>query len=304
MKRDTLLKLILIAGTLCVGLLLMLWNGLTLSTDEIVFPMQPLCVVAPFALFFRVKKNDKFGSTAFALITLLAFSPCLTVMIYAGTPLYSPLIDSWLMQSDAALGISLPAIVQWAEQHSAINSFLQIVYDSVFLQTISIIFLLGLLGDRIQLNRFVLQFMLSVTLISIIYFFLPAVGPFEAYGYTPSVSQARYLEHFHGFRNGSLTNISLISFEGMITFPSFHTTWAILLMAAMWHRKWLFIPALLLNLCVIAATLTTGWHYGTDVIAGGVVAAIVIWGSVTLQHWLEDDAIKFIEPTNFSPLAS
>ncbi|VAX37130.1 hypothetical protein MNBD_PLANCTO02-231 [hydrothermal vent metagenome] len=301
MKRDTLLKFILTAGILVVGLLLMLWNGLTLSTDEIIFPIQPLCVIVPFAFFFRVKKNDTFGASALAIVALLAFLPCLTIMIYAGTPLNAPLIDSWLMQSDALMGISLPGIVQWAEQHPGIDSLLKIAYGSVFLQTISIIFLLGLLRDKIQLNRFVLQFMLSVSLISIIYFFLPAVGPFEAYGYEPSASQLRYLKDFQGFRNGSMTNISLVTFEGMVTFPSFHTTWAILLMASMWHRKWLFLPAFLLNICVIAATLTTGWHYGTDVIAGGIVAGITIWASVRMQQWLEKDAIQFIEPAEFSP---
>jgi hypothetical protein len=46
------------------------------------------------------------------------------------------------------------------------------------------------------------------------------------------------------------------------------------------HHTWARLPSLLLNLAVIAATLTTGWHYGVDV-AGGVVLGIAV---IALSH--------------------
>ena len=72
----------------------------------------------------------------------------------------------------------------------------------------------------------------------------------------------------------------------LVTFPSFHTTWAILLAYAFRGRRRWFIPAVILNAAVIAATLTTGWHYFTDVIGGVLLAVAVIWLTKRLEPWL------------------
>jgi len=67
--------------------------------------------------------------------------------------------------------------------------------------------------------------------------------------------------------------------EGIITFPSFHATWAVLLMAAFAGQRRLFPAAVALNLLVIASTLPIGMHYGVDAIVGtliGVAAILVL----------------------------
>jgi membrane-associated phospholipid phosphatase len=60
---------------------------------------------------------------------------------------------------------------------------------------------------------------------------------------------------------------------------------------------------LILNLLVVASTLTTGWHYGNDV-AGGILVAVFA-ASVThrLRPWLRsefasDDANGHAVPAN------
>ena len=79
-----------------------------------------------------------------------------------------------------------------------------------------------------------------------------------------------------------METISLQQAEGLITFPSFHSTWAILLALSCWHRRWLFGLSAALNGMVLIATLTTGWHYLADVFAGIIVAAVAI----AVCHWL------------------
>ncbi len=79
-----------------------------------------------------------------------------------------------------------------------------------------------------------------------------------------------------------METISLQQAEGLITFPSFHATWAILLALSCWHRRWLFALSAVLNGMVLIATLTTGWHYLADVLAGIVMAAV----AVAACHWL------------------
>jgi membrane-associated phospholipid phosphatase len=41
--------------------------------------------------------------------------------------------------------------------------------------------------------------------------------------------------------------------------------------------KWLRIPAAILAGLIVASTLTTGWHYGTDVVGGLLMCALSLW---------------------------
>jgi len=51
--------------------------------------------------------------------------------------------------------------------------------------------------------------------------------------------------------------------------------WALLLVGACLHRPIVRVFIIALNTAVIAATITTGWHYVTDVVAGIVVCIII-----------------------------
>ena len=76
-------------------------------------------------------------------------------------------------------------------------------------------------------------------------------------------------------RGGLRSGLSLADTEGLITFPSFHTVWALLLVAACPRPAKAF--SVVLNAAVIVATLTTGWHYLADVLAGIVVFYVACW---------------------------
>jgi membrane-associated phospholipid phosphatase len=104
----------------------------------------------------------------------------------------------------------------------------------------------------------------------------PAAGPSAAYGYAPNATQARYLAHLHELREGARTIVTWRGAEGLITFPSFHTTWAMLLAWGVRKHNWALALSIPLNLAVIAATTTTGWHYFADVVGGVIVGAAVI----------------------------
>ena len=88
-------------------------------------------------------------------------------------------------------------------------------------------------------------------------------------------AKAHTLEQLRGLRSGEQRTIGFRDAEGLIAFPSFHTIWAILLALAFRHRRRLFVVAVALNLVVILSTLTTGWHYLSDVLGGGLVVGLV-----------------------------
>ena len=117
------------------------------------------------------------------------------------------------------------------------------------------------------------------------FWFWPAAGPFATYGYEPNAVQGRYLEHFHALRDGARTLVTWRHAEGLITFPSFHTTWALLLATAFVHRRRIFIASAILNGAVIISTMTTGWHYFADVLGGVAVYVIVMLAAWAARRW-------------------
>lgn len=128
-----------------------------------------------------------------------------------------------------------------------------------------------------------LRMMLGVLVVFAIFLVFPAEGPFAGYGFEPSPSQARYREHLRTLRSGERTWFSYQETEGLVTFPSFHTTWALLLIVARRHRMRVLWPFAALNIAVIVSTMTTGWHYFSDVLAGAAVCGVVCWAT----RWAE-----------------
>src|SRR5262249_28055347 len=59
---------------------------------------------------------------------------------------------------------------------------------------------------------------------------------------------------------------------GIATFPSFHTTVAILIPLTLRRYHRIFIVLLVLDAAMLGGTLTEGAHYYIDVIAGGAMA--------------------------------
>jgi membrane-associated phospholipid phosphatase len=146
---------------------------------------------------------------------------------------------------------------------------------------------LGLDSNVWRLREFVLHFILAGLITTVCFFFLPAACPVGAYGYEATPMQQRFLDHFFALRAGEFPLVSMNNLEGLITFPSFHTTWALLVAYAFRHYRWLFAPMILLNAGVAISTVTTGFHYATDVIGGIVTAAVAVMICDRLAPWLQ-----------------
>lgn len=279
MSRDSRLKWILIGLTVCAG-------GALITIRELHFPPEdaasPLCIavlLGSAAAWYHCRGEARFAACLNALLHVTLYTACYSVVMYAAAALNQPLIDRELMWVDERAGVHLPSIVAWAQSQPALQRGLQIAYNSLLWQTPLVIVLLGFSGELRSLERFVLQFMLGTAACLVVFCFFPAEGPFAGYGFAANATQARYLQHLHELRDGVRTVVTWRAAEGLITFPSFHTTWAMILAWGMRHHKWAFVPAVLVNLAVVAATLTTGWHYAVDVAAGVALGVAVIAAS-------------------------
>jgi membrane-associated phospholipid phosphatase len=98
-------------------------------------------------------------------------------------------------------------------------------------------------------------------------------------------------------RDGTLHELDLTKLEGLIKFPSFHTTLGVLFAYAMRGRGALFAAAILLNAVMIVSVLTEGGHYLVDVVSGAAIAAAALWATARLEAALARRSTKKPKPS-------
>lgn len=255
----------------CIGLMALVGSAATgFSLDGL---SRLAIVVAILALArWHYRHVESFRLCLSALLVLVLFSSSFVILTYLGARLAPPLIDNCLAGCDAGLGFSTGRLAAWQRLHPAVGFILDMAYNSLLPQTAATVALLGLLSRREPLETFLRRMMVAAVVVLAFFVLLPAEGPCRV---APSPSQAHYLDHFWSLRSGVRTGMSLTDTEGLITFPSFHTIWALLLVAACPRR--LRPVSVVLNAAVIVATLTTGWHYLADVLSGVVVFYLACW---------------------------
>lgn len=274
MSRDHACKLLIIIGTAAAAALGMAARGLTLPPADLLQPVLVTLLLGTGAAYYHRRGETSFVLCLTALLHVTLYSAAFCLLMYTLATTGRPLVDDCLARWDAACGVHLPAIVQWTSHHPSVRVLLEWAYNSLLWQTPLVIVVLGFSGDRRRLEGFVRQFLFGTLSCAALFTLFPAEGPFAYYGYETSATQARYLDHLHGLRDGGRTVISWNGAEGLITFPSFHTAWAILLAWSLRGRGGLGHVSAAVNLLVIVSTLTTGWHYFVDVL-GGVATAVV-----------------------------
>ena len=291
-NRDLKLKVLLISVTGCAAFALLIRHRIRLDFSSAGTALGTVGLLLPFAFSFEGRNLQQFSNLLTGFLCMVVFNLFLAILTYAGTPLNAPLTDSLLIQYDAALGIHLPSIVDWFQQHPTLNRTCHLIYSSVLPSTLLALIVLGLDSDVRRLREFVTHYMLAGLITTLIYFLMPAEAPAQAFGYGQTAAQLSFIEHFHALRAGQFPLVSMNNLEGLVTFPSFHTTWALLIAYSLRHYRRLFVPMLLLNVGVAISTVTTGWHYGIDVIGGLLVAALAVLITRISSRWLHADVAQ------------
>ena len=132
-------------------------------------------------------------------------------------------------------------------------------------------------GDRN--GELIWQFCISLVLTCAIFVFTPALGHVAHIG-------TGWMKTLTMIRNGEWAALDFSHIEGIVSFPSFHTTLAILLVYAVRHHRWALAVLFPLNMLLIVATLSVGGHYLVDLPAGAAVAAISIAATRLLRQHL------------------
>jgi len=200
----------------------------------------------------------------------ISFAVALEIYSYVVATLRMPMCDLQFARMDAALEFNWSAALDLIAPHRILRYLLEHAYNSIFVQVFASIGYFALI-KRSDRNRELLWIaMLSALVTTSLSGLLPALGPY-ANGNMPAWSAVLVTIH-----NGSLTGFALSDMTGIVTFPSFHTVLAVLLVYV--HRPPLrsFVPVAILNAAMLVAIPFAGHHYLVDMIAGAAVAAISI----------------------------
>jgi membrane-associated phospholipid phosphatase len=234
-----------------------------------------LFIAGVFGAGAMLSRRDRNGvPQAFSAITLL-----LTAWLIMGPLQYlaaawnRPLVDVYLLRADARLGVSWPAIDRWVTGHAITRHVLGLAYVSLLPQFVIVPLVLGWL-NRTRLWQFVLQFQLAALGTVMLFAWWPASTPAQ-HGVHEWVSQANAMQQLFAVRAGALRLLDLTQATGLISWPSFHTAGALVVVWSL-RKTWWFGPIVLLDGLLIAATVLLGVHYAVDVLGGMTVAGLVV----------------------------
>jgi membrane-associated phospholipid phosphatase len=224
--------------------------------------------------WFMAHLANQFAWGGLAIITLN----------YIGFALNRPLIDGQLLAADQWLGFDWYAYMDWTKAHPWAAKFLYVGYHSMLAEMALLIALLGFTGQYQVAHRYVLLFLSTGLVCVAVAAYWPSLG-FPGYRHF-DINEKYGDLHIMGVKailNDILTmrahgHTLPDRLKGLITFPSFHTAFAVIAIYTVNHIRqcWLRYPLIALNLLMILATPVYGWHYLVDVIGGVIIALLCI----------------------------
>jgi membrane-associated phospholipid phosphatase len=267
---------------------LLIWSVIAAiaAVDAVMLPAQGMTIASRWPAFGLVvlmcclsallhRRNPAAARVAAAVAQIWALSDAGAILSYAAmaaTPF--AMADASLARWDAALGFDWMAWYAWVHAHPAVHWALAGAYASAPIQVVLLVLYFSYVDPK-RVDELLLAGILPIGIITPVMMLLPAVGAWSQHGVGIEPWRADIL----ALRDHALAVIGPT--QGIISFPSYHTVLGVVLAYAARGRKW-FIPALCLNLLLIAAVMTEGAHYGVDLLSGLAVAFV----SIAATRWM------------------
>lgn len=195
------------------------------------------------------------------------------VFTYIFATLNRPLLDVEFAKIDLAMGFHWLRFYAFVQSHHLVGTLLTIAYYSSLVQIFFSIIFLSHIGRDDRNDELWWTSLIALVLTSVLSGLFPAGG--TLFYYSIGLDNAVHLPHFLALRDGRLTELVLGDLKGIVTFPSYHTVMALLLIYV--YRKLPIFPWIVaLNILMLISTPINGGHYLVDMIGGAAVAALSI----------------------------
>lgn len=193
--------------------------------------------------------------------------PAISFLIPAAARTPFPLVDASLERLDALMHFHTVAVVRTIGSHPPLQRVLTLSYAMLPLLIVGALVIPALCGKPNDSRRYVIAVLIAAIITGVLFAFFPAAGPWTVEGFAPDARQAVVVESLTLLKSGQPMPATDKD-SGVVAFPSFHVVLALLSAIAMWRISWVRAFALALAILISMSTITTGWHYGVDVIGG------------------------------------
>lgn len=271
----------LAAGAGCFALLLIyLFAGLSRGRHMVDFAATAItvpivfCMVSPLAAYHHQKGQVQGRDASLALAWSYLIVILVPPTVLATASLLYPLRDRDLAHIDSLLHFNSGQIVSFANHHHAIGGMLSLAYASLTYLLVVAAVLPAILGRK-EAKLFVVANLLGLIAAILCNALLPAIGPWAIEGFKPRPEQAACQYAIEVLRS----NPALLSMANapIVCFPSLHAFWALVSALALRRLRVIGPVAILMASLILCGTLSTGWHYLTDVIAGVLLGFLCWW---------------------------
>lgn len=230
------------------------------------------------ALLRHDRKEYVKRDAALMILWILPIQVLMTLSLDASVSMRFPLRDSFFRNADRLLGFNVAAIMLWCSKHPHLDRFFYGSYGRLFVPLLfTAIFVPALIGKKETAEKFVAANFIVFLLALPAFTLMPAVGPWVGYSFSPNANQLRIQQAIALLHHGGPMESTAI-----VAFPSFHVIWAVLSAWALWKIKPLRWLSIIAAAILTASTVTTGWHYVSDVLGGLIFA----WIAVALTDYL------------------
>jgi hypothetical protein len=194
-------------------------------------------------------------------------------LTYVFAALNFKLYDDEFVVLDSILGFDWLSYYQFFTSGKIIAFVLMVAYYSMVPQILFAVLYFSHSREYARNDELFWTASISLGITSVLSGILPAAG--ALYYYRIGLDHAVHLHDFFALRDRTVTTFVLSHMEGIVTFPSFHTACAILLMYV-YRGTRIFFPVVWLNMLLLLSTPIFGGHYLVDMVGGGVVALLSI----------------------------
>ena len=271
------------------------------SFETFLASVMPIILFGPLGLFYTYFRVNKIIAVpCMNIVAYTLFIPLIVLFGQLMAGLNFPLTDSYLAAFDTTLGFNwLSAINFFTELPSWVSIFSTKLYESTNYATIFVAVFLIFSGKHRQLDEFITYVILTAVIANIFAGFFPAASAYEYFKPGIAVSERLsavvgqgYMNDFFALREGSTRELKLVGANGLVSFPSFHTILALLLIYVTRGTGLFSIMITVWSLGIIATTPFDGAHYITDIIGG----AVVLMATIAAVQRLEPHLARILSP--------
>lgn len=270
--------------------------------DIFIASVLPIMLFGPLGLFYSYIRLDKtIAVPCMNIVTYSLFIPPIVLFGQLMGGLNNPLTDSYLAAFDATIGVNwLTLVTYFASLPEWVSLYSTKLYSSTDILGLLVAVFLIFSGKHKNLEEFVTYFILTAIIVNIFAGFFPAESAYEyfkpdgdLYARISPVVGEGYMNDFFALRDGSMRQLKLIGANGIVSFPSFHTIIALLLIYVIRGCGLITFLVGIWGLGIVATTPFDGAHYIADIIGG----AFVLFATIAAMQRLEPYLTRVLSPS-------